>query len=148
MMGQRLRLADEQGKVLVDTFDPEPASLLDAEQMERAIPLRMGRMSLVICYQKGEWIQSRRSDRSAHRLSRAGLIAALVAVGISLVLALFLSYRLLLPVHALTQAAGRLAQGDLSQRVQVKGNDELAQLGDAFNHMAASLQKSEENRRL
>jgi len=148
MMGQRLRLADDQGKVLVDTSDPVPASSLDVEQMQRAIPLRNGQDVIGYLLPEGG-MGFNQADQTVllDRLSRAGLIAALVAVGISLVLALFLSYRLLLPVHALTQAAGRLAQGDLSQRVQVKGNDELAQLGDAFNHMAASLQKSEENRR-
>jgi signal transduction histidine kinase len=148
MMGQRFRLADEQGKVLVDTFDPEPTSLLDAEQLEQAIPLRNGKVVVGYLLPEGG-MGFNQADQTLllNRLSRAGLIAALVAVGISLVLALLLSYRLLLPVHALTQAAGRLAQGDLSQRVQVKGNDELAQLGQAFNHMAESLQKSEENRR-
>lgn len=148
MMGQRLRLVDEHGKVLVDTFEPEPSSSLDAEQMERAIPLRNGQDVIGYLLPEGG-MGFNQADQTVllNRLSRAGLVAALVAVGISLALALFLSYRLLLPVHALTRAAGRLAQGDLSQRVQVIGNDELAQLGQAFNHMAASLQKSEENRR-
>lgn len=148
MMGQRLRLADVQGKVLVDTADPAPVSSLDAEQIENAIPLRY-RQAIVGYLLTEGGMRFNQADQTAllDRLSRAGLIAALVAVGISLILALFLSYRLLLPVHALTQAAGRLAQGDLTQRVQAKGNDELAQLGQAFNHMAASLQNSEENRR-
>lgn len=148
MMGQRLRLANEQGVVLVDTADSSPVSSLDAEQMENAIPLRDKQAIVGYLLTEGG-MQFNQADQTAllNRLSRAGLIAALVAVGISLILALFLSYRLLLPVHALTKAAGRLAQGDLTQRVQVKGNDELAQLGQAFNHMAASLQHSEENRR-
>ena len=148
MMGQRLRLADEQGRVLVDTAEMSPTGSLDNEQMERAIPLRNGQDIIGYLLPEGG-MGFNQADQTVllNRLSRAGFIAALVAVGISTVLALFLSYRLLLPVHALTQAAGRLAKGDLSQRVQVKGNDELAQLGQAFNHMAASLQKSEENRR-
>jgi signal transduction histidine kinase len=148
MMGQRLRLADEQGEVLVDTADPDPATALDAEQMENAIPLR-NRQAIVGYLLTEGGMRFNQADQSAllSRLSRAGLIAALIAVGISLILALLLSYRLLLPVHALTRAAGRLAQGDLTQRVEVKGKDELAQLGQAFNHMAASLQQSEEKRR-
>ena len=36
---------------------------------------------------------------------------------------------------------------DLSQRVQASGKDELGTLGRAFNHMAASLQRGEQNRR-
>jgi signal transduction histidine kinase len=148
MMGQRVRLANMQGQVLMDSADPDSAGSLNAEEIDNAIPLRNGQEVVGFLLTEGG-MRFNQSDQTAllNRLSRAGLIAALVAVGISTALALFLSYRLLVPVHALTQAAGRLAQGDLTQRVQAKGNDELAQLGQAFNHMAASLQQSEENRR-
>jgi len=81
MMGQRLRLADEQGKILVDTANPYPASSLDPEQMKRAIPLRDGRISSAICFQKGDGVQSSDQTILLNRLSRAGLIAALVAGG-------------------------------------------------------------------
>jgi two-component system sensor histidine kinase BaeS len=64
-----------------------------------------------------------------------------------LVLALALAYTLLRPVRALTFAAQQLATGDLSHRVDVRGNDELASLGQAFNQMADSLQQAEEARR-
>jgi two-component system sensor histidine kinase BaeS len=40
-----------------------------------------------------------------------------------------------------------MAQGDLSQRVAVKGNDELAELGRTFNFMAGSLEQAEESRK-
>ena len=58
-----------------------------------------------------------------------------------------MSYRLLRPVRDLTSAAQNLAQGDLSQRVPVSGNDELAQLGRDFNQMADALQLAGEARR-
>lgn len=45
------------------------------------------------------------------------------------------------PVDRLTSTSQALAQGDLSQRAQPKGNDELAQLGHAFNRMADQLQE-------
>jgi hypothetical protein len=61
MMGQRLRLVDEHGKVLVDTLEPEPSSSLDAEQMERAILFAMVRMLSVIYFQKGEWDSIKRT---------------------------------------------------------------------------------------
>jgi len=62
-------------------------------------------------------------------------------------LAFFLAYRLLRPVRELTLAAQSLGSGELSKRVQVKGNDELALLGNTFNSMANSLEQSEERRR-
>jgi signal transduction histidine kinase len=80
------------------------------------------------------------------RLNQAAIIAVVFAVLIALLLALFLSYSLVRPVRALERAASQLATGDLSQRVEVKGKDELAALGGAFNHMAESLQMAEESR--
>jgi signal transduction histidine kinase len=50
-------------------------------------------------------------------------------------------------VQALTYAAQKLAEGDLSQRVEIHGKDEMATLGRTFNQMADSLQQAEEARR-
>ena len=50
-------------------------------------------------------------------------------------------FHLLRPVRHTAAAATRLARGELDTRVEVKGHDEMAQLGNAFNDMAASLQR-------
>ena len=50
-------------------------------------------------------------------------------------------FHLLRPVRRTALAATRLADGDLDTRVEVKGHDEMAQLGSAFNDMASSLQR-------
>ena len=81
------------------------------------------------------------------RLNRGVLLAGLVAGALALVLAIGLAYTLLRPVQALTEAAQKLAEGDLSHRVDVHGEDEMATLGYTFNQMADSLQKAEEARR-
>jgi two-component system sensor histidine kinase BaeS len=82
-----------------------------------------------------------------NRLNMAALTAGLIAGGLSLLLALLLTFRLLRPIRELTGAAKRLGSGDLSQRVKVSGNDELTILGQAFNHMADSLQQAGESRK-
>ena len=51
------------------------------------------------------------------------------------------------PVRDLTRAANKLGEGDLSQRVSIKGRDELSVLANTFNSMADSLQKAEQNRK-
>jgi two-component system OmpR family sensor kinase/two-component system sensor histidine kinase BaeS len=51
------------------------------------------------------------------------------------------------PLSQLAAAARRIARGDLSQRVPVKGSEEVADLSQAFNDMAASLQQAETLRR-
>jgi two-component system sensor histidine kinase MtrB len=44
-------------------------------------------------------------------------------------------------VRVAAETAGRLAAGDLSQRIRVRGADDLARLGRSFNGMADSLQR-------
>jgi two-component system sensor histidine kinase BaeS len=81
------------------------------------------------------------------RITRASFNAALIAGGISLILALLLVTILLKPVNQLSTAAVKLAQGDLSQRVSTRGAKELVALGHSFNRMAESLQRAETSRR-
>lgn len=73
------------------------------------------------------------------------------ALGVSLLVAVLLSWvtarRILRPVQTLTTAARQMGQGDLSVRVAVQGQDELAELGRSFNQMAADLAHQEELRR-
>jgi signal transduction histidine kinase len=74
-------------------------------------------------------------------------LAVLAAGAAVLALTLVLSRRILRPVEALTAAAERLAEGDLSQRVPVETRDEIGALGRAFNAMADSLARADGLRR-
>ena len=121
MMSQRLRLADASGKVLIDTTDPQTAARLTDEERSSAVVLKV-------------------NEKTMGYLLPEGGVA-------SLILALLFAYGLLRPVRELTHAAAQLARGDLSQRVKVRGSDEIAWLGETFNHMAESLEQAEEYRR-
>ena len=75
------------------------------------------------------------------------LVGAVASAGaLAFALALALSRRILGPVNRLTNAAQRLATGDLSQRVEVESQDEIGQLGLAFNGMADGLARLEQLR--
>lgn len=68
-------------------------------------------------------------------------IASMAAVTlVSLALLLLLVRRVALPARTLASAVKELSRGNLQQRVKIKGNDEFAELGHAFNQMASSLQ--------
>jgi len=73
----------------------------------------------------------------------AGLAAAVVAV----VLSIYLSRSVIAPVSAMSHAAQRIADGRYDERVQVSGEDELAQLALRFNQMAEKLDQVEAMRR-
>lgn len=55
---------------------------------------------------------------------------------------LLLAQSFLIPLQALRQGAIALGQGQLEHRIDVKGNDEMSQLAQTFNHMAEQLQSS------
>ncbi|RIH81794.1 Signal transduction histidine-protein kinase BaeS [Meiothermus luteus] len=76
------------------------------------------------------------------------LIASLVATLLGVLVALVFARRMAQPIEAISEAAGRLAQGDLSARAPVpRGEDEVARLARNFNHMAASLERLEAERK-
>lgn len=80
-------------------------------------------------------------------VNRALWLAVLIAGLTALLLALLFSSALVKPLHTLKAAAGRMEQGDLNQRVTIKGKGEVSALAHAFNTMAESLSRSEQAHR-
>ena len=72
-------------------------------------------------------------------------ILFVVAIGIGavvLALAWLSGRRITRPIQRLTLAAGSVREGDLSARTDVRGEDEVGQLGETFNEMTAALQRN------
>lgn len=78
---------------------------------------------------------------------RALIVGVFVGGLGAVLLALVFSGRILRPIELLTLAARRFEAGDLDQRVPEAGEAEIAQLGHAFNSMAAGLARTEHLRR-
>lgn len=74
-------------------------------------------------------------------------LAALIAVLIAIVLAALLSRIITRPMRQLATAAGKIAAGDLSQRINNISKDEVGEMSAAFNAMAEQLDKKEKSRR-
>jgi two-component system sensor histidine kinase BaeS len=75
------------------------------------------------------------------------IYAALAATIVAVVLSLYLSRGVIAPVRAMSVATQRIADGRYDERVPVRGEDELAQLGMRFNQMAEKLSQVESMRR-
>jgi signal transduction histidine kinase len=73
--------------------------------------------------------------------------AATAATLVAIVVSLFFSRSVIAPVRAMSQATQRIADGHYDERVQVSGEDELAQLALNFNQMAEKLNQIEAMRR-
>jgi signal transduction histidine kinase len=81
------------------------------------------------------------------RVDRGLWLAALIAIGIGALLMGLLSARVTGPIVALTGAARRMQEGDLTPRVTPAGSDEIAQLTRSFNAMADALERARALRR-
>jgi signal transduction histidine kinase len=148
MLNQRLRLADPQGLVLIDTTGAALESQLSELELANAIPLESGKQVVGYLIPEGGLSLDLPEESSLlSGLNRAALISALVAGALALLLALLLAYWLLRPVADLRAAAVALAAGDLRRRVPARGTGELAELSRVFNHMAISLEHAEATRR-
>jgi len=74
-------------------------------------------------------------------------LAALAAVLIAIILAALLSRLITRPMRQLATAAGKIASGDLSQRIEKISGDEVGEMSASFNAMAEELEKREKSRR-
>ncbi len=72
-----------------------------------------------------------------HRLSL--LVFAIISLVIGTFFAFIFSDKPLKPLLEIMKATDRIAEGDYSARIQLKGPHELKQLSDSFNHMAEEL---------
>ncbi len=81
------------------------------------------------------------------QMYRALIVAGVVAVVIALVAGVLLASSLTRPLRDLKQAAQRMAGGQLEQKVAVRSQDEIGELGQAFNQMSSELVRSNQLRR-
>ncbi len=148
LYGQRIILTDSSGVVVADSkgellgkqYRPKTPGRWVAPPMAGSNP-----GTLYISPEPSADFPSPLSLSEA--VSRFLLWGALLAVVIALIFTFFLARRILAPVKALTIAAKRLGQGDLSQRAQFKDKGEMGELAQAFNSMASDLERADRLRR-
>jgi two-component system sensor histidine kinase MprB len=82
-------------------------------------------------------------DRSLGRIENYLILIAGGGIAIAVALGLIVSRAALAPVRRLTTATERVTEtGDLSERIDVTGKDELSRLACSFNTMLAALEDS------
>ena len=163
--GKRLVLIDEDGNVVGDSARMTGASF-------RPPASRRGGASDIVLYQmdprKASYLASQKKaigqlrvgsgdlpeslvepplSSLSQAVNRALLWAGLAAGAGGVLLVTMTSSKALAPVRTLTGAARRLGGGDLSQRVPVRGEDEVGQLASTFNSMAEGMERAEAQRR-
>ncbi|MEP6582641.1 MAG: ATP-binding protein [Ginsengibacter sp.] len=81
-------------------------------------------------------------NESQKKIRFTSLIVSGIVLIIGILFGLLLARKVSVPVLALRDAANRVGEGDLSQKVKITSGDEIAQLGTAFNNMVEDLRKA------
>lgn len=83
-----------------------------------------------------------RAKAEARSASWRSVIVTVVALAIALFLALRMIHAALDPVLTLSRQAEEIGAGNLDQRIDIRREDEIGALADAFNRMAAKLREA------
>jgi signal transduction histidine kinase len=143
----RLVLADAGGQVVADTQGELVGQVLSGTELAMGAPIVVdGQQVGTLLVPAGEAVHLSLETEFLDKVNASLLWAGLAAGAVALVLGLLLARQLTAPLRTLTQAAHRLARGETPQ-VEVRSQDEIGELSQAFNHMSRSLARQETLRR-
>lgn len=77
---------------------------------------------------------------------QALVISGIASLIVAIIVSLFVSGRITAPLMHMVRSSRRIASGDFRARVSITEHDEIGQLADSFNEMAARLEDSEQRR--
>lgn len=145
---ERVAIATQDGRTVADSLGQVGAPMAPSD-LAKGLPIRVNDQQVgTLVLERPAVPPLSQLDRSlVSRLTLSALLSGLGAAILAGVLGLFLARRITVPLRGLTQAASHLALRDLSVRVGVAGEDEIAELGNEFNRMAGQLEQQEQLRR-
>ena len=114
-------------------------------QTPAAIDRHMAQMSTMMGGSTG--MMTDLTESFGRTVNEVLLVAASLAFVTAVLVSTFVTRRIVKPVQEMKAASQRIADGRYDERVQVAGEDELAELGRSFNRMAHELARTEERRR-
>ena len=141
-------LVDTDGDILIDhghLDTPLIGSKYTRTDDSRVVPIFVdGRLvgALVL----NDTFVPRQVNATLGLLWPVALISIFLAL-LTILIGILLVRRMVNPLAQVIAAARAVAGGDLSTRVSVSGPDDLRALSDSFNHMAAALERSDNERR-
>lgn len=109
------------------------------------VPVRIGEQA-----SSGAFVMAYSVDAELADLHQLGRIYALVSVGTLLLVGLVgwqVSGRLLRPLRTLRETTQRITETDLTERIPVRGNDDLSELTRTYNEMLDRLQEAIDTQR-
>jgi signal transduction histidine kinase len=147
--GPPLRLADADGRVILDTAGAQVGQRLSAAELAQGEPIVVDGQQVGTLLPGGYGVSSlsQAEQDFLERVQKALVVGALLAIVVALALGFSLFRNITTPLRHLTQATAKVAGGDLALQIPVKSEDEIGQLGLAFNRMTADLARADQLRR-
>src|SRR5215212_6041736 len=141
-------LTTETGIVIVPNGGYRHGQQVSAEDLAKGISITNNDKVIGVLVPVAMPFQGRpREVEFIERINRILLYGALIGAVIALLVSIFLSRTLTRPIRELTRATHAVSEGDLSQQVPVRSNDELGELAQAFNRMSSELSRSVNTRK-
>ncbi len=163
MMGApRWWVADARGTIVAASDGSRVGQQLAPSEIANGAPIRMGSQTVgtlladmgMMAFAPhagtgmgGMSMPDPSAQEFLNQVNRSLLLAGTIAVLVALVLGFVLFRQITAPLNALTIASEKISAGDMNARVTVRGEDEIAQVGHAFNAMVENLARSETARR-
>lgn len=147
--GMRIILTDASGVVISDSDNQLLGNELSEREVQAGTPVIVNDIvvgTVLVTpedYSNSNTLAGEFIDSVNQAIISSAAISALIALALGAVLLI----QIIRPLRQLKTAASLIASGDLNQRVNIRSQDELGQLGATFNQMAENLTKSEAQRR-
>jgi len=140
---QPFTLADENGVVIFSEGKYKPGDTLSEADRGIGTPItENGRVIGIYVPLRMPFEGRPRELEFIERTNLTLFYGALIGAVLALFLGIIISRTLTRPIRELTRATHAISEGDLSQQVQVRTNDELGELAQAFNKMSTELSRS------
>jgi len=136
------------GRVVLAGEGYRAGSSVPPAQLPGGIPVQSGNKTVgILLINRPVYRIGAPGSAFLERINLQILWAGLVAIGLALLLGIFLSRTLTRPIRELTLATTAVASGRPAQQVPIRSRDELGQLARSFNKMSTDLERSLELRR-
>ncbi|HOV06902.1 MAG TPA: ATP-binding protein [Anaerolineaceae bacterium] len=144
-----LTMTNGEGVVLWSSSGEKAGSTLNPKILEKGIQLvtRDGQVCGYLVVANSPALSIDTLSPFVTRMTQAVTYSGILAILVAVILAVVISSYLLKPVRSLTLASKKLSTGDFKTRVNIRGNDELSELGTTFNRMAVDLESAEERKK-
>lgn len=143
---QRAIIVDTDGRVVVDSEGELLGERVDNMFRENGVELKRGEETIgTFIITSVDGVYTVAQSFFLQKVREGLLIGGGISMGIALLLAIGVAYRITRPIRLLTAATEHIQAGEWGYQVDVRTRNEIGQLGDAFNQMSRHL---DEQRRL